>query len=430
MQVQLVGKEVTLPSLTKHCVPMQWRMRAFLVWYTLQWGWALSQSAVTRLRNCLSDFAKQAEQTTLLLCHCSDRQKYDAARCDLTNLPLHFLLKRNTACILLSLPRLDWSQKFVLWFSTAAMGDAEKFLKRSEADSAAQASFDSKKWLWVPHEEEGFKSASVLETKGEMVKVRFDNGKVRLWDVSSSSVLAGNHWTTALSLSGTRARSGQMSANEPTEVRENRGYGRIDLLERCQRFAQLEAALLLRIDLCMYSIVFCSFFLISFGLCACAGDLVLWLHDWCLDIIVTSSIKEKMKTEQWPHRHVCFEQPVSPVPTSSLSLSRTSAGTAPRLDGSCSDLLDEGVDEAENKINVDFAYIIRKPRTSNIRGQRKKLSERHIPPLDGYDLHLFLKTIARHARLVESLKPSWNSHTVDEHPRGQGKGSPARENEL
>ena len=58
------------------------------------------------------------------------------------------------------------------------MADAEQYLVRAKTDNDAQMAFDSKKWLWVPHEEEGYKSASVLETKGEMVKVKFDNGKV------------------------------------------------------------------------------------------------------------------------------------------------------------------------------------------------------------------------------------------------------------
>lgn len=62
------------------------------------------------------------------------------------------------------------------------MADAEQFLKRSSDLSGLDSqAFDSKKWLWVPDEEDGFKSASVLETKGQLVKVKLDNGKVLIF---------------------------------------------------------------------------------------------------------------------------------------------------------------------------------------------------------------------------------------------------------
>ena len=40
--------------------------------------------------------------------------------------------------------------------------------------------FDSKKWTWVPDEEEGFKSAEIKSQKGERVKVELDGGQVIL----------------------------------------------------------------------------------------------------------------------------------------------------------------------------------------------------------------------------------------------------------
>lgn len=48
-------------------------------------------------------------------------------------------------------------------------------------------SFDTKKSCWVPDPKEGFISAEVLSTKGEMVTVKTVTGKVR--SVTSKSVL-------------------------------------------------------------------------------------------------------------------------------------------------------------------------------------------------------------------------------------------------
>ena len=39
--------------------------------------------------------------------------------------------------------------------------------------------FDSKKWLWVPDDEEGFKKGSVKSTRGEKVLVELTDGQVR-----------------------------------------------------------------------------------------------------------------------------------------------------------------------------------------------------------------------------------------------------------
>lgn len=38
--------------------------------------------------------------------------------------------------------------------------------------------FDSKKWLWIPDPEEGFKKASVKSTVGEKVRVELTDGQV------------------------------------------------------------------------------------------------------------------------------------------------------------------------------------------------------------------------------------------------------------
>ena len=38
--------------------------------------------------------------------------------------------------------------------------------------------FDSKKWIWVPDEEEGFKAATVKGQKGDKCTVEFSDGAV------------------------------------------------------------------------------------------------------------------------------------------------------------------------------------------------------------------------------------------------------------
>lgn len=38
--------------------------------------------------------------------------------------------------------------------------------------------FDSKKWTWVPDEEEGFKAAEIKGQKGEHVSVELSDGQV------------------------------------------------------------------------------------------------------------------------------------------------------------------------------------------------------------------------------------------------------------
>lgn len=38
--------------------------------------------------------------------------------------------------------------------------------------------FDSKKWVWLPDEEEGFKSACVKSTRGDKVLIELSDGSV------------------------------------------------------------------------------------------------------------------------------------------------------------------------------------------------------------------------------------------------------------
>ena len=38
--------------------------------------------------------------------------------------------------------------------------------------------FDSKKWLWVPHDEEGFQQVEVKKSQGEKVVLEFPDGSV------------------------------------------------------------------------------------------------------------------------------------------------------------------------------------------------------------------------------------------------------------
>ena len=40
--------------------------------------------------------------------------------------------------------------------------------------------FDSKKFLWVPHDEEGFQQVEVKKSKGEKVVLEFPDGSVSL----------------------------------------------------------------------------------------------------------------------------------------------------------------------------------------------------------------------------------------------------------
>ena len=58
--------------------------------------------------------------------------------------------------------------------------DPSAYLRPSkDRDAMDQARvFDTKKWTWVPDEEEGFKSAVVKGQKGERVVVELSDGQV------------------------------------------------------------------------------------------------------------------------------------------------------------------------------------------------------------------------------------------------------------
>ena len=56
--------------------------------------------------------------------------------------------------------------------------DPSVYLRAAPSKGDTAAAFDSKKWLWVPDQEEGFKNAQVLSTKGDKVKVELPDGSV------------------------------------------------------------------------------------------------------------------------------------------------------------------------------------------------------------------------------------------------------------
>ena len=60
--------------------------------------------------------------------------------------------------------------------------DPDQFLsvsRKEQLESSAQ-SFDTKKSCWVPDEKEGFISAEIISTKGDMVTVKTITGKVQI----------------------------------------------------------------------------------------------------------------------------------------------------------------------------------------------------------------------------------------------------------
>ena len=59
--------------------------------------------------------------------------------------------------------------------------DPENYLRPSKIrDTIDQTRmFDSKKWTWVPDEEEGFKAATIKSQKGERLVVEMDDGQVK-----------------------------------------------------------------------------------------------------------------------------------------------------------------------------------------------------------------------------------------------------------
>ena len=59
--------------------------------------------------------------------------------------------------------------------------DPEAYLRPSREKDTIDPTrmFDTKKWTWVPDEEEGFKSATVKSQKGERLVVELDGGQVK-----------------------------------------------------------------------------------------------------------------------------------------------------------------------------------------------------------------------------------------------------------
>ena len=56
--------------------------------------------------------------------------------------------------------------------------DPSVFLRPAKEMQDPTRTFDSKKWLWIPDDEEGFKKANVKSTKGEKVLVELTDGQV------------------------------------------------------------------------------------------------------------------------------------------------------------------------------------------------------------------------------------------------------------
>lgn len=56
--------------------------------------------------------------------------------------------------------------------------DPEVFLRAAPTKGGQAAAFDSKKWLWVPDDQEGYLNVQVLSTKGDKVTVELPNGSV------------------------------------------------------------------------------------------------------------------------------------------------------------------------------------------------------------------------------------------------------------
>ena len=49
--------------------------------------------------------------------------------------------------------------------------------------------FDSKKWTWIPDDEESFKSASIKSQKGERLVVELDDGQVCVHAFAALSIV-------------------------------------------------------------------------------------------------------------------------------------------------------------------------------------------------------------------------------------------------
>lgn len=60
--------------------------------------------------------------------------------------------------------------------------DPSAFLRASKTQEIMEQTrmFDSKKWLWVPDEEEGFKAANIISQKGDRCVLELSDGSVSL----------------------------------------------------------------------------------------------------------------------------------------------------------------------------------------------------------------------------------------------------------
>lgn len=62
--------------------------------------------------------------------------------------------------------------------------DPSVYLRPTKEAVDPTRAFDSKKWLWIPDPEEGFKKACVKSTVGEKVKVELTDGQVSVKTMS------------------------------------------------------------------------------------------------------------------------------------------------------------------------------------------------------------------------------------------------------
>ena len=61
----------------------------------------------------------------------------------------------------------------------AMADDPEKYLRTKKAPSTGASGFDSKKWCWVPDENEGFLAGEIKSRKGSKLACQLPNGSVR-----------------------------------------------------------------------------------------------------------------------------------------------------------------------------------------------------------------------------------------------------------
>lgn len=107
--------------------------------------------------------------------------------------------------------------------------------------------FDSKKWVWLPDEEEGFKSACVKSTRGDKVLIELSDGSV-----STHSMQRVPLHSYSLLLLGERSGHEHHWTNESAQVWEGRRHGWSNLSQRSVCPSQPSPAILLQPYLRMY----------------------------------------------------------------------------------------------------------------------------------------------------------------------------------